>query len=87
MAYLMMLKGSESNITSELLGMRSPGSAVALAQTMYVDDDDDDIIESNFSQLLKEEKHSAKEGYREDLEEERKLREMEKRKKLKKMKK
>ncbi|GFX44472.1 hypothetical protein TNCV_4712981 [Trichonephila clavipes] len=53
----------------------------------YVDDDDDDIIESNFSQLLKEEKHSAKEGYREDLEEERKLREMEKRKKLKKMKK
>ncbi|GFQ87424.1 hypothetical protein TNCT_219591 [Trichonephila clavata] len=53
----------------------------------YVDDDDDDIIESNFSQLLKEEKHSAKEGYREDLEEERKLREMEKKRKMKKMKK
>ncbi|GFT28327.1 hypothetical protein NPIL_168301 [Nephila pilipes] len=53
----------------------------------YVDDDDDDIIESSFSQLMKEEKHSAKEGYREDLEEERKLREMEKRRKMKKMKK
>ncbi|XP_035218063.1 protein SPT2 homolog [Stegodyphus dumicola] len=49
----------------------------------YIDDDDEDIPESSFAEQMKEEVRSAKLGYLEDLEEERKLQEMERRKKKK----
>ncbi|GBM24965.1 hypothetical protein AVEN_262119-1 [Araneus ventricosus] len=49
----------------------------------YIDDDDDDIVESSFVEQMKEETRSAKLGFLEDLEEERKLKEMEKKRKMK----
>ncbi|KAF8796346.1 hypothetical protein HNY73_000730 [Argiope bruennichi] len=49
----------------------------------YIDDDDDDIVESSFVEQMKEETRSAKLGFLEDLEEEKKLREMEKKRKMK----
>ncbi|XP_054712396.1 protein SPT2 homolog [Uloborus diversus] len=53
-------------------------------KSRYEDDDDDEVMESSYSQVQQEEVRSAKLGYLEDLEEERKLREEEKRKKMKK---
>lgn len=53
-------------------------------RSRYVDDDDEDIMETSYAEQMKEEIRSAKVGYLEDLEEERKERKEMARKKKKK---